>query len=283
MAGYIGAKRLQTSNCVILTDQDLFPPGTISLNGLKIYGEESGKVISYAATMAHASQSGLARLFDSLLQSEGASLETLDNLNFYEEGGVSGLIRGESVLFGTAAFCRKMGVAMPGGLNLKTGVFLAVDRTLIAVFAVKYMAAENVDWALHALRRNHITPVLAVRDGNITPQLLKRKFGTDAKSVYPTISTRLALSEREGTQPYALLYREGLMPYAEVAVGSKRLVRAVRSGTILSLLGSTLSTLLAFYLTFVGVYTLLAPLSMLFYLLLWAFACLIDCIFVDRY
>ncbi len=34
------------------------PAGTVSLNGLKIYGEESGKVISYAATMAHASQSG---------------------------------------------------------------------------------------------------------------------------------------------------------------------------------------------------------------------------------
>ena len=283
LAGYTGAERLRRSNCVILTDTDLFPPGTVSLNGLKIYGEESGKVISYAATMAHASQSGLSRLFDTLLAGEGGRLEPLDNLSFYEEGGVSGLIHGETVLFGTAAFCRKMHVAMPGGLNLKTGVFLAVDGTLIAIFAVKYLAAENVDWALHALRRNRITPVLAVRDGCITPALLKRKFGTDARAVYPTISTRLALSERNGEHPYALLFREGLMPYAEIAVGSKRLIHAVRAGTVLSFLGSAASALLAFYLTFVGAYSTLTPVSMLFYLLLWALASLLDAFFVDRY
>ena len=41
------------SNCVILTDTDLFPPGTVSLNGLKIYGEESGKVISVEEKPQH--------------------------------------------------------------------------------------------------------------------------------------------------------------------------------------------------------------------------------------
>ena len=283
LAGYVGADRLRRSNCVILTDTDLFPPGTVSLNGLKIYGEESGKVISYAATMAHASQSGLSRLFDTLLEGEGGRLEPLDDLSFYEEGGVSGLIHGETVLFGTAAFCRKMHVTMPGGLSLKTGAFLAVDGTLIAVFAVKYTAAENVDWALHALKRSRITPVLAVRDGSITPALLKRKFGTDARAVYPTISTRLALSEKDGEHPYALLYREGLMPYAEIAVGSKRLVHAVRMAAALSLGSSAVSALLAFYLTFVGAYSALTPVSMLLYLLLWALAALIEGFWADRY
>ena len=78
LAGYVGADRLRRSNCVILTDTDLFPPGTVSLNGLKIYGEESGKVISYAATMAHASQSGLSRLFDTLLEGDARRPEPQD-------------------------------------------------------------------------------------------------------------------------------------------------------------------------------------------------------------
>ena len=283
VAGFFGADAIRRSNCVILTDGDIFPPGTVTLGGLKTFGEESGKVISYAATMAHASQSGLSRLFDTLLEGEGGRLEPLDDLSFYEEGGVSGLIHGETVLFGTAAFCRKMHVTMPGGLSLKTGAFLAVDGTLIAVFAVKYTAAENVDWALHALKRSRITPVLAVRDGSITPALLKRKFGTDARAVYPTVSTRLALSEKDGEHPYALLYREGLMPYAEIAVGSKRLVHAVRVAAVLSLGSSAMSALLAFYLTFVGAYSALTPVSMLLYLLLWALAALIEGFWADRY
>lgn len=61
--GFSGADAIRRSQRVILTDGDLFPPGTVTLGGLKVFGEESGKVISYAATMAHASESGLSRLF----------------------------------------------------------------------------------------------------------------------------------------------------------------------------------------------------------------------------
>ena len=283
VAGFSGADAIRRSNCVILTDGDLFPPGTITLGGLKVFGEESGKVISYAATMAHASESGLSRLFDNLLASDGGFREQVEDVDFYEEGGVGGRIHGETVLFGTAGFMRKRGVNLPRNLGLKTGVFLSVDGTLIAVFAVKYMPAENVDWALHALHHSRITPVLAVRDGNITPALLKRKFGTDARAVYPKLSTRLALSERGGGRPYALLMREGLMPYAEVVLGSKRLCASAKRCTVLAFLAATASTLLAFYLTFVGAYSVLTPLSLLIYVLLWSLSALVDALLSDRY
>ncbi len=283
VAGFSGADAIRRSNCVILTDGDLFPPGTITLGGLKVFGEESGKVISYAATMAHASESGLSRLFDNLLASDGGFREQVEDVDFYEEGGVGGRIHGETVLFGTAGFMRKRGVNLPRNLGLKTGVFLSVDGTLIAVFAVKYMPAENVDWALHALHHSRITPVLAVRDGNITPALLKRKFGTDARAVYPKLSTRLALSERGGGRPYALLMREGLMPYAEVVLGSKRLCASAKRCTVLAFLAATASTLLAFYLTFVGAYSVLTPFSLLIYVLLWSLSVLVDAMLSDRY
>lgn len=283
VAGFFGADAIRRSNCVILTDGDIFPPGTVTLGGLKTFGEESGKVISYAATMAHASESGLSRLFNNLLASDGGFRETVEDVNFYEEGGVGGRIHGETVLFGTASFMRKRGVNLPRNLGLKTGMYLSVDGTLVAVFAVKYMPAENVDWALHALHHSRITPVLAVRDGNITPALLKRKFGTDARAVYPKLGTRLALSERGGGRPYALLMREGLMPYAEVVLGSKRLCLSARRGTVLAFLAATASTLLAFYLTFVGAYSELTPLSLLVYLLLWSLSVLVDGMLSDRY
>lgn len=37
---------------------------------------------------------------------------------------------------------------LPSNINLKTGIFLAIDHQLAAVFAVKYEASENVDYAL---------------------------------------------------------------------------------------------------------------------------------------
>ena len=271
IAGYDGAERISRGKCVVLTDTDLFPPGTISLNGMKTYGENLSKVISYGATLTRAAGCGLARLFDGLLRGEGGTYENLTDFSFYEEGGFSGSIHGEAVILGTASFMRKMEVRLPGNLKLHTGIFLAVDRQLVAVFAVKYQPSENVDWALRLLKRNRILPILASRDPNITPVLLKRKFSKGVKVEFPTLSDRVALSEQESAQglPRALLYREGLLPYADTAVGGLRLCKAVRHSTFIALLGSICGTLLSFYLTFLGAYSLLTPLSLLIFLLLW--------------
>ena len=285
VAGCAGARDLIRTNCVVLTDSDLFPPGTVSLNGMKLYGEDIEKVACYAATMSHAAgTAGLDRVFDSLLESKGGRIEEVADLNYYEEGGVSGMIHGEEVMLGTLAFVRKMGVRLPGRLTLKTGVFLAVDKELIAIFAIKYLAGENVNWALHALRRNRMTPVLATRDGNISPALLKRKFKTDASAVYPKISTRLVLSEQaRGGRALAFLYREGLMPYTEVMVGSKRMYSAVRKSTIATLFSSIAGTLISFYLVFVGALELLTPLQMALFLALLALVPVLIAGAVDKY
>lgn len=271
VAGCAGAEKISRKKSMVVTDQDLFPPGTVSLNGVKLFGEEMPKVVSYGASLARASGCGLRRLFDNLLVSEGGSLETLDDFSFYEEGGFSANIHGESVLLGTASFMRKMDVRLPSGLNLRTGVFLSIDRQLAAVFAVKYKPSDNVDWALRLLRRNHIQPILASRDPNVNPSLLNRKFAAKIKVSYPTLSDRLAFSEQETAQgrPRALLLREGLLPYTETVAGSRRLSRAVRAGTALTLLGSVAGALLSFYLTGLGSYELMEPLRLLAFSLLW--------------
>lgn len=286
VAGYNAIRQVGRSKCMVVTDSDLFPPGTVGLNGLKVFGEEIGKVVSYAATMTKASGSQLLPLFEQLLISEGGTMQKLDGLNYYEEGGVSGTIRGETVLLGTAYFMKKMRVPLPMGLKLQTGVFLAADGHLIAIFAIKYQPSRNVEWALRAVRRNHCRPVLAVRDGNITPSLLKRKFEMDAKAVYPDISTRLALSEQtqtRGERANAVIYREGLMPFAETVIGSRRCWRAVRDATALSFLGSLCGLLLSYYLIYAGSFAILAPLQMLAFLLLWLLPCLLISGWVKHY
>ncbi len=277
VAGWSGADRISRRRAMIVTDADLFPPGTIQLNGIKIYGEERQKVMSYAATMARCAGCGLERLFDGLLRSETGRYETAVDFSFYEEGGYSAAIHGESVLLGTVSFMRKMNVRIPGDIKLKTGVFLAVDRHLTAVFAVKYNPAETVDFALRMMHRSHILPILASRDPNITPALLKRKFHKGVRVEFPDLTSRVALSEAEQDRdlPRAFLLREGLLPYAETVVGSRRMCSAVRRTAVLSLLGSVIGTLLAFYLVSQGAYGLMTPLLLEVFLLLWTLPVLI--------
>lgn len=285
VAGWRGADRISRKKTMIVTDSDLFPPGTVALNGVKVFGEELPKAASYAATMCRAAGSGLEWLFDGLMRSEGGRYERADDFSFYQEGGYSATIHGESVLLGTASFMRKMEVRLPGGINLRTGIFLAIDRQLAAVFAVKYNASENVDYALRMMRRSHITPILAARDPNITPALLKRKFHKGVKVEYPDLTVRVALSEAELDRglPRALLFREGLLPYAETVVGSRRMCRTVRRAAALAILGSVAGTLLSFYLVFSGAYDLVSPLYLAAFLLLWTLPVLVMSDWCGRY
>ncbi len=285
VAGWSGAERISRRKKMILTDADLFPPGTIQLGGVKVFGEVLSAAVSYAASMARAAGSGLERLFDELLRSELGSYEEVSDFAFYEEGGWSGTIRGETVLMGTASFMRKMDVRLPGDINLKTGLFLSVDRRLTAVFAVKYNASENVDFALRMMARSRVCPILAARDPNIVPELLRRKFHKGVKVEFPDLTARVALSEAERDRglPRALIFREGLLPYAGTVVGSRRMCRAVRRSAVFSLLGSAAGTLLAFYLVFLQQYALLTPLALELFLLLWTLPVLLMVDWAGRY
>ena len=195
LAGYAGAPPLSRSRQLLVTENDLFPTGTVAFNGYKVYGEERIRMLSYAAGMAQAAHSQLSPLFRQQLAAEGGFSARVDDLRFCEEGGVVGTIRGETVAMGSAYFMRKQKVALPHDLKLQTGVFLAIDGVLGAIFVIKYQPSRNVEWALRALHRAKLRPVLAVRSGNVTPGLLKRKFGVDCKPVYPNVSARLALSD----------------------------------------------------------------------------------------
>ena len=271
MAGYSGAKAVSGAKRMVITDEDLYPAGTLSLNGMKIYGEELGRVLSYAVAVARAADSQALPLLEQMLSDQGGQAEKLDGFHWYEEGGAGGSIHGETVLLGSAYFMRRQNVRLPRELKVPSGLFLAVDGQLTAIFALRYQPSRNVDWALRALRRNRVTPVLAVRGSNITPEFLRRSFKVDAKPIYPDVQTRLSLLEqaRQTGPAYALIYRDGLMPYAETVLGSRKLLLAARWTVALALLASAAGLLLCYYLTGIGGYASLTPLRLVLFQLLW--------------
>ena len=271
MAGHYGAARLSSSRRLVVTDTDLFPPGAAVLAGLKLYGEEKNRALSYAATLAVQGGGVLGRVFADVCRSSRVEYQGLEHFHIHEDGGLSGMIRGETVLVGTAAFMRRKAVRLPPRLPSKTPVCLAVDGTLTAVFAVKYTAADTVDLALRAMRRNGLQLTLAVRDASVTSKLLRARFGSDCGAVRPELGERLSLSdpEREAEGPSGLLYREGLLPFVTLAVASRRLCQTAAVGNLLSLFSSITGTLLGFYLTFTGSYQVLTPVLLMTYLLLW--------------
>lgn len=274
LAGWPGMADSRRGDRVLITDGDLFPPGFVELNGVKVFGDfPTERVVAYTATLIRDSGSGLEKLFHDLLRAQGAIFRKAERLTCYEGGGLSALIRGDQVLVGSAAFMNLMEVELPQGLNVKNAVFCAIDGELAGIFALSYSLPDTVFPALSALLHEKVAPVLATRDFNVIPAMLQQRFRLAADRMdFPPIQRRRELSDPEqdhAAKLTAVLCREGLAPFAEAVVGARRLRRCARIGAVVCCTGSALGILLSYYLTSVDAYSSLSPLNLLVYLVMW--------------
>ena len=288
LAGWAGVTNTTGTSGILLTDADLFPPGAVSLNGVKVFGDFSvEKVIADTATVIRDSGCGLEKIFHDLLRSQGTVYRHGGQFTAYEGGGVSEVIREEQVLVGTASFMALMEVGLPQGLNIKNAVFCAIDGELAGIFALNYHLSGAVPPALDALIHNRVTPVLATRDFNLIPAMLRQRFKLPVEKMeFPPVERRREMSDADQEHSEtltAVLCREGVGPYAEAVVGGKRLRLAVRLSAGLACAGSLVGALLAFYLTFVGAYDALTPFNLLVFLLMWLVPTPLISGWVDRY
>ncbi len=288
LAGWQGVTSTTGSCNLLLTDIDLFPVGSVSLNGVKIFGDfPIEKVVALTATVIRDSGSGLEKVFHDLLRSQGAVYRRGEDLIPFEGGGLSELIRGEQVLVGSAAFMVLMDVALPPGLKVKNAVFCAINGELAGIFALNYHLPGTVAPAIDSLIHNRVIPVLATRDFNLIPSMLRQRFKLPSEKLdFPAVHRRRELSDPDQEHSdilTAVLCREGLGPYAEAVVGSRRLRSAVRLSAFLSCLGSVVGTLLAFYLTYVAAYQSLTALNLTLFLLMWLVPTPLIAGWVDRY
>lgn len=274
LAGWEGAMAMAGQSGIVLTDGDLFPPGGISLNGIKVFGDfEVDKVVSYTASVVRAAECGLEKTFHDLLRSQGTLYRRVDGFCCYEGGGYGATIRGEQVLVGSAAFMHLMGVRLTQGLNVKSAAFCAIDGELAGIFAIHYVPSAGVRDALAALVHGRLTPVLASRDFNLTPAFLSQRFRLRlGKLEFPPMERRRELSDTLQSHDLplcALLAREGLVPFADAVVGGRRLRRTVLTSGVIAAIGSVLGGVLAFYLSYAGSSFALSPAHLLVFLFMW--------------
>jgi len=272
LAGWPGVSRCRAAG-ILMGDNELFPTGSVQVSGVRVFGDfPNEKVVAYTATLLRVLDCGLTRPFHDLLRSQGAFYREASQVRFHE-GGVTGAIRGQEVFVGTAAFMHLMDVNMPQGLNVKHAVFCAINGELAGIFALRYAMSSTVKPCLSALMQAGTSPILATRDPNLIPALMREKFKLPVdKMEFPPVERRLELSAKDQEHdetPVALLSREGLGPYCDAVVGGRRLRSATRWGTACALAGSVVGAALTFYLTYLDAASSLTPVNFLLYMALW--------------
>ena len=258
-AGWTAVRTFTDEGVAVLTDHDIFPPGRVTVNGLKMFGEFSlNRVMSQTASVLAASGSGLISVFHDLLRDLKLpnAIQPVEHFEFYDTGGFSADLDEDRILVGNGAFMLRMGVELPSKLPSKTAVYVAVNLSLAAIFPLVYSADKGVRRLVRKLLRYKVPIVLACRDFNITPTFLK---GVLRESVdladYPTIDQRLALSSDATSfyaKPVALMGRDTLFNYTECLVSCIRLRMITRINLFFHTFCGVGGLLLIFYLNFAG-------------------------------
>ena len=281
IAGWSGAEEVTKGKGIVLRDGDLFPEKTVSVSGMKVLsGTKVEQVISYTGSMILTSGSGLGSSFSELMRQYAAPTRRTENFQYDAEGGFSADIAQDRVLVGTGAFMNLKGIRIPANIDVTGAIYTAVNEKLCALFILEHTPSDAVRSALCTLLGGKLKPVFAIRDLNITPAMLASKFrlsGIDLS--FPPAEDRFRLSAdgdpEELPPPAAIMTREGLSHYVEVVRAGRRLIRAVRRSTAMTLIGTFVSMLILALGIARSAYASISAWNLLVFLLGWTAATLL--------
>jgi hypothetical protein len=258
-----------------VSDEDLFPEGTIKLNGTKFYGSRNpDQVVAYSAAVMMANGGGLAPLFSQLLESRNGYHFEVEKLRRYPNGGVGGIVNGEVVLIGTQNFMQEMKIQLPDGAKVSQAVYVAIDNVLNGVYAFSYTVTKPAAMGLTTLSScRDLTPVLIAGDFSITEDFLSKRFGIRTRRVaFPEPKKREVLAAGrpdEETFPVALTTRERFVGAAYSITGARALRTACIAGVAVHIMGVILGLLIILALAIVKADYQLSPENLLLYELIW--------------
>ena len=273
IAGWSGLCDIGQSKNLIVTDRDLFPEGTVELESVRIFADaRPERIIAYAGSMLTASGCGVASCFNELMEKNGCSLRKIEDFQILPGGGMKGVIDSSVILCGSSDLMQLMNVRVPFRLVGRSSVLLAVDGVLYGIFNMKYTADPKVRKALVGLMRSNRHPIFALRDFNVTPEMLRGCFdvATDGYD-FPPYVERFRLSEAEPSEDSkvaAVVCREGLGPLTHMADTGRSMYVTVRLNMLLNML-CALGGMLTVFIKLVGAGSL-APGFLFWFMVLWA-------------
>lgn len=191
VCGWPAVRRFSEVNAVLLDAQDLFPRGTVVLNGIRTFaGQRIDEAILDAAALMCSVGGPLSDLFDQIIKSRREILPKIGAPAYEDGGGVTGTVSGRLILVGSRDLMKAHGIEPPSRdyekKYLQSGerlVYLASEGTLVAMFIVTYRSDLRRSQELRRMERNGVSLIVRTCDPNVTPAFLSECFGLDEHSV----------------------------------------------------------------------------------------------------
>ena len=274
ICGWQGVKTLCGKASFPLTDRDLFPLGSVKLNGVKFLGDmEPDAVISAAAALMKANGGSLEPVLTQLLKSRNGLVCIPDNVQILP-AGISGIVKDRCCLLGLKECLEEQGIEIPENALVPQAIYLAADGQLQAVFAMNYARTKASAGGLVTLSGcRKIRPMVLAKNFMVNAELIREKFGIRTKRYdFPDRELRADLAgfqPEEALTGAALTTQQNLSSAAYAVSGAGTLRTASLLGMWLHLIAGVLGLLIMAALAYLGDMQLLSPFNILLYQLVW--------------
>lgn len=184
--GFEGIKAASSVNSVMVDASELFPLGTVTLEGVKTFGErDSENDIFLAGAVANKVGGITADIFHQV--NDEADYGEADSVKVIEDCGIEGVIGGKKVLIGNHGILTSNNITPPekdevlkytesNGKNVKKVLFVAVDGELSSMLILSYKADPRKRREIKALEKNGIALIINTSDSNVTKKLINKLF-----------------------------------------------------------------------------------------------------------
>ena len=269
------AARLASVKHASLSDNDIFPLGSVYIAGMKITSAtiKMEQVVADAAAVMKEVGGGVGKAFGDFAREQYLVPRRALNVRYYEGGGIAATVQGDYVLIGSVAFLQKMGVMIHEGSDKKDAVFVAVNSYQAAIFTLKYTVQPQPYTAFGIFGRFGVTADMAVKDFGVTEKLVADRFSVKPSLLnIPDHSVKEAYwDEKLGVEEpvSALLTRDSVLAMAEVIGGAKCLTKTVRLNLFCAYACSIIGMMTLYFLAAVDKLALASPGNIILYLLVW--------------
>lgn len=192
VVGFEAVERLGNVNAVVVDADEVFPRGTVVLNGIKTFGNKQGAEQAIMAASALMKEIGgpLSGVFDQVISENEGALPEVEHYSYEEGGGIIGRVDNQKIYIGGRALMINHRIEVPAreeetqySSGNKVVVYLAVDTAVAAMLVLTYSADRRRKNELQRMEESGISVLIRTTDPNVNAQMVSRLFGIDANSV----------------------------------------------------------------------------------------------------
>lgn len=297
IAGYPSVKQFCDTNAVMIDSNDLYPEGSVKLDGIKTFANHrTDESVLAAAAVLREAGSPMASVFNRgiLSKEHNASLPDVETVLYEDSMGLVGRVNGQRVLVGNRTLMRKYNIETPSEdyeekylIEGRKVTYLAQQGELISMFVTTYTPDKEIAEALQKGEQSGLCYLIRTTDCNITAESIAEDFALYYRSIkiLPTGLGNVCKEAQSQVEEKSRAYlgtRGKVSSMVRGVAGCMRIKGNISLAIVIQLIALVLGLLLVATLCLYAGNAVLGTIQILIYSLFWSLAAMLSPL-IQRY